>query len=83
MKQPTKCAICGGAFEEKTITYTARWGEDLYTFENVPALVCVQSGHEWFSAETSQRIDRAIQKQQKPKKYDKVPVFSFGDLAKA
>ena len=80
MKQPKKCAECGGTLEQKTIIHTQPWGTDLYRFENVSALVCVQCGHAWLSAETSQMIDEVIQKQQKPKKYQKVPVF---DLAKA
>ena len=83
MKQPKKCAECEGTLKQKTITHTQPWGTDLYRFENVPALVCVQCGHVWLSAQTSQMIDQAIQKQPKPKKYHKVPVFSFGDLAKA
>ena len=81
MKQPTKCADCGGALKKKTITYTHPWsGDELYQFENVPAFVCQQCGYEWLSSETTQMIDQVIKKQQKPKRYQKVPVF---DLAKA
>lgn len=83
MKQPQKCAECGGTLKKKTITHTQPWGEELYRFEDVPALVCAQCGHVWLSAEVSQMIDKIVQKQEKPKKYQKVPVFSFADLAKA
>ena len=75
-----KCAECGGTLEEKTITYTHPWGAQIYRFEKVPALVCVQCGHVWLSAKTSQLIDRVVRKRQKPKKYQKVPVFSVPEL---
>ena len=79
--KPERCAVCGGTLLATTITHTHPWGGDeLYQLENVPAFVCQQCGHEWLSAETTQMIDEVIQKQQKPKRYQKVPVF---DLAKA
>ena len=59
------------------------WGEELFRFEEVPALVCVQCGHVWLSAEVSQLIDKTIQKHTKPKKYQKVPVFSLAELIEA
>jgi|SRR3989338_503526 len=80
MNKLNKCAECGGTLASKIITYTQPWGKELYRFEKVPALVCAQCGHIWFSAEVSQRIDQIIKKQFKPKKYQKVPVFSFGEL---
>ncbi len=77
-----KCAECGATLEEKTITHTQPWGEELYRFVNVPAWVCLQCNHVWLSAEVSQLIDETIRRQPKPKKYQKVPVFSLTDLAK-
>jgi HTH-type transcriptional regulator / antitoxin MqsA len=82
MQRVNKCAECGGTLEKKTITHTQPWGQELYRFENVPALVCVQCGHVWLSAEVSQLIDETIQKQTKPKKYQKVPIFSLAELIK-
>ena len=80
MPRTNRCAECGGTLQEKTITYTHPWGTDLYRFEKVPALVCAQCGHVWLSAKTSQLIDRVVRKRQKPKKYQKVPVFSVPEL---
>ena len=81
MPRKNKCAECGGTLQKKTITHTQPWGEQLYRFESVPALVCAQCGHVWLEAAVSQQIDEIIQnKQRKPKRYQKVPVFS---LAKA
>ena len=82
MPRTNKCAECGGTLERKTINYTHPWGEELYRFENVPALVCVQCGHVWLSAKTSQLMDQVVRKRQKPKKYQKVPVFSVAELAR-
>lgn len=79
--KPEHCSLCGDTLVATTITYTHPWGGDeLYQFENVPAFVCQQCGYEWLSAETTQMIDEVSHKQQKPKRYQKVPVF---DLAKA
>ena len=72
-----KCAGCGGTLEEKTIIHTQPWGEELYRFEDVPALVCVQCGQVWLTAEVSQSIDEIIRSHPKPKAYQKIPVFSL------
>lgn len=82
MRQRKICAECGGTLEKRTITHTQSWGGELVRFEDVPALVCAQCGHIWLSAEVSQLIDGIVQKQPKPKKYQKVPVFSLAELAK-
>ena len=83
MRPKPRCAECEGTLTKKTITYTHPWGTELYQFENVPALVCEQCSHVWLSAEVSQLIDDTIQKHPEPKKYQKVPVFSLGELVKA
>lgn len=82
MPQLKKCAECGGTLRPKTITHTQPWGQELYRFENVPALVCAQCGRIWLSGKVSQTIDHLIEKQPKPKKYQKVPIFSLGQLTK-
>jgi YgiT-type zinc finger domain-containing protein len=81
MPRIPRCADCGGTLEETTITYTQPWGGDLYRFEGIPARVCRQCGHSWLAAEMSQRIDQTIRTRCKPRKYQKVPVYSLGDLA--
>src|SRR5580698_4002771 len=60
MNQPTICPQCGGSFEAKTVTHQQTWGDELYEFENVPALVCAQCGEVWLSAEVAQLIESAI-----------------------
>ncbi len=77
MGRHRKCAECGGTLEEKAISHTQPWGEQLYRFEDVPALVCVQCAEVWLSAEVSQAMDRIIRTEAPPTGYQKIPVFSL------
>jgi YgiT-type zinc finger domain-containing protein len=61
MNQPAICPQCGGSFEAQTITHQQPWGEELYEFENVPALVCVQCREVWLGAEVAQLIESVNQ----------------------
>ena len=83
MRRKNQCAECGGTLRKKTITHTQPWGDQLFRFENVPAFVCVQCGHVWLEAGVSQLMDEIVQKQPKPKKYQKVAVFSLAETSKA
>ena len=75
MPTPTKCTKCGGSLQRQTITHRQSWGDQLYEFENVPALVCQQCGEVWLEAEVGQLIERIIQEQPEPKRYHQIPVF--------
>ena len=79
-QSPTRCGDCGGSLERKTIVHTQPWGEDLYRFEDVPALVCAQCGSVWLEAQVSQAIDRVIQSHTSPKRFQSVPVFSLAEV---
>ena len=81
MAATIQCAECGGTLESRIVTYTHPWGDQLYRFESVPALVCIQCGHVWLSAEISQLIDEAVRKPEIAKRYEQVPVFSIPELA--
>ena len=74
------CAACGGNRTRQSITHAQLWGDRLYRFEEVPALVCSQCGEVWLGAEISQWIDRMIQEQPAPARYEQVPVFVFAAL---
>ena len=78
--QRNACAQCGGNLEPQNTTHRQQWGEELYEFENVPALVCVQCGEVWLEAEVGQLIDKIIQQRPEPKKYHDVPVFSLAEF---
>ena len=80
MTESSLCARCGGSLERKTITHQQPWGEELYEFESVPALVCRQCGEVYLTAEVGQLIDRIIAEHRKPTKYHQVPVFSLAEF---
>ena len=74
------CAICGGQFAQQTITHRQPWGDELFEFENVPALVCVQCGEVWLDAQVTQLIEQVILQQPEPKRFRQIPVFSLNEL---
>ena len=78
---PANCAHCRGSLERQTVTHQQPWGEELYEFENVPALVCRQCGEVWLEAEVGQLIDKIIQHHPQPKKYRQAPVFSLAEFS--
>lgn len=65
----------GGKSKEQIINYEARWGKKLYSFKDVPALVCESCGDISFSHQVTKEIDRIIKKYEKPQSYEKVPVL--------
>jgi YgiT-type zinc finger domain-containing protein len=81
MNPPSTCPQCGGSFQAKTITHQQLWGEELYEFEQVPALVCAQCGEIWLGAEVAQLIESVIQRHPEPKRYHQVPVFSLAEFS--
>ena len=78
-----KCPECSGQLKPQAIVHTQPWGEKLYRFENVPALVCTQCGHALLEAAVSQEIDKIIHGHRRPTKYERVPVFSLEPQAKS
>jgi YgiT-type zinc finger domain-containing protein len=81
MSTPNNCVLCGGSLKPQTITYQKPWGDELYEFENVPALVCQECGEVWLDAEVSQLMERIIQLHPQPKRYHQVPVFSLTEFS--
>ncbi|MEK7561046.1 MAG: type II toxin-antitoxin system MqsA family antitoxin [Patescibacteria group bacterium] len=72
----TRCAVCGGALRETTITHEERRGDRLYLFQNVPAKVCVKCGEIWIDENTFQQMDRLI-KEDVPVRTVETPVYNF------
>jgi YgiT-type zinc finger domain-containing protein len=81
MNEPTTCPQCSGTFVAKNITHQQPWGDELYEFENVPALECGQCGEVWLSAEVAQLIESVIKRHPQPKRYHQVPVFSLAEFS--
>jgi len=73
-----RCSLCGGELKEKIISYEVHFKEELYSFEDVPALVCESCGDVSFSSVVAKEMDRIIK--EKPEKFQKVPVFSLRNI---
>lgn len=62
---------------ETKVTYTLEVNGKFYIIENVPARVCEETGEQFFSPETVERIQEIIWEQAKPKKTIETPVYEF------
>jgi YgiT-type zinc finger domain-containing protein len=80
-EETMKCPECGGEFVRQKINYEQRWKERLYSFEDVPALVCSQCDNSYLEPKTATTIDKIILEHKKPAKYISVPTFSLSRKA--
>jgi YgiT-type zinc finger domain-containing protein len=62
---------------DEKVTYTLENDGKFYIVENVPARVCVETGEQYFSEETVERLQQMIWSGKKPKKTIETPVFEF------
>jgi len=62
---------------ERQVTYTLEKDGKFFIIENVPARVCVETGEQFFSPETVERLQRIIEEQKEPKRVIKTPVYEF------
>jgi YgiT-type zinc finger domain-containing protein len=79
-KKANLCDFCGGRLEEKVIIYDKRWGQRLYTFEEIPALVCAQCGEKYLDGKVAERIESIIKSEKQPHRFKEVPVFEFSKV---
>ncbi|MBM3942164.1 MAG: type II toxin-antitoxin system MqsA family antitoxin [SAR202 cluster bacterium] len=73
----TRCYLCGGKTELKTVTAENWWGEKLILVENVPAWVCQDCGEQYFDAGVCQQLDQLRQSPPATRRTVRVPVYSF------
>ena len=59
------------------VTYTIKFLDKFYIFENVPARVCQDSGEKYFSPETVERIQKSIKENRVPDKTIETPVYNY------
>ena len=59
------------------VTYTLEMEGKFYIIENVPARVCEETGEQFFSPETVERLQQKVLGQEKPKKIIETPVYEF------
>jgi len=63
--------------KDAKVRYTLEHDGKFYIVENVPARVCVETGEQYFSKETVDRLQQMIWSGKKPKKTIETPVFEF------
>lgn len=66
-----------GKLVETKVTYTLEMNGQLIVVENVPARVNVETGEQFFSPETVERLQRMVWRQSKPKRVIQVPVYDY------
>ncbi|MFH1942586.1 MAG: hypothetical protein ABIL68_10840 [bacterium] len=66
-----------GILMNKKVTYTLYKDGKLYIIENVPARVNPETGEQFFSPNTVERIQKIILGHPKPSRVIKTPVFEF------
>jgi YgiT-type zinc finger domain-containing protein len=62
---------------EARVTYTLEMDGKFFIIENVPARVCEETGEQFFSPETVERLQQTIWGREKPKKIIETPVYEF------
>jgi YgiT-type zinc finger domain-containing protein len=62
---------------EKHVTYTKEQNGRIIVIENVPARVCVETGEQFFSPQTVERIHEILRGSQKPVRTLQTPVYEF------
>jgi YgiT-type zinc finger domain-containing protein len=63
--------------KETKVTYTLEMDGKFIIIENVPARVSVETGEQFFSPETVERLQQTIWGKKIPKKVVETPVYEF------
>jgi YgiT-type zinc finger domain-containing protein len=62
---------------ETEVTYAMELGGRFYIVEHVPARVCQETGEQFFSPETVERIQALIKGGKKPARVVETPVYEY------
>lgn len=62
---------------ERLVSYTLLKDGQLYVVENVPARVNEETGEQYFSPQTVERLQRIIQGDRRPDRFIQAPVYDF------
>jgi YgiT-type zinc finger domain-containing protein len=63
--------------EERQVTYTVESAGRIIVIEHVPARVCVETGEQFFSPQTVERIHAIVRGGGKPARTIQTPVYEF------
>ena len=62
---------------EQNITYTLEIDGKIFLIENVPARVNPETGEQYFSPSTVERLQQIILNQEQPSRFVETPVYNF------
>ena len=62
---------------ERKVAYTVEVEGKLMVVDNVSARVCFETGEQFFSPETVERLQQMVWEQRKPTRVIEVPVYEF------
>jgi YgiT-type zinc finger domain-containing protein len=62
---------------ERTVRYTLEVNGKLFVVENVPARVDVETGEQFFSPQTVERLREIIRGEERPVRVIETPVFNY------
>ncbi len=62
---------------EQLVTYTLVKDGQLFVVENVPARVDVETGEQYFSPQTVERLQRILREKRPPARFMQTPVYEF------
>lgn len=62
---------------ERRVTYTLEFGAKFYIIENVPARVNEETGEQFFSPSTVERLQKTILGRLSPTKVMETPVYEY------
>jgi hypothetical protein len=62
---------------EKLVTYTLQLNGQVFMVENVPARVNEETGEQFFSPSTVERLQQIILTDQEPDRFTEVPVYNY------
>jgi hypothetical protein len=64
---------------DRRVTYTLAFHGKFFIVENVPARVDEETGEQFFSPVTVERLQKAIHGQEKPKRVVETPVYEYSE----
>ncbi|MFK7845590.1 MAG: YgiT-type zinc finger protein [Rhodothermales bacterium] len=68
---------------EQNVTYSLERDGKIYIVENVPARVNPETGEQFFSPDTVEKLQTILKADLKPKRVIETPVYEFATLRKA
>jgi len=63
---------------ERLVTYTLFKDDQLFVVENVPARVDEETGEQYFSPQTLERLQHILRENRQPTRFIQTPVYEFG-----